>query len=338
MIFSNNKKTAILALIGCVLALGQAEAAETPIKNLTITGDIRLLYADYNSNDDYSPNSFFKNVRNRVNLNYQIDPHTTATIGLYDSRYPNAHQYDRGAYIYRGNISGQYKKFGYTVGRMEHDGVDEFVLETVYLDGVKLRFGPRTKYVETFIGNVLKNSEGQHPAGFYVKGVQHWKHWSGKTALYQFTNEDATSAWNHQKIWSNTLTYRFDSKNSLSYERLNAWGENYGVKADSQSGYVLRYCWNNLDLNKPNTLMVSAGYFHQPQGSYINENHAAMAYVDAFNWYGNGGKGFKGPGIYVGYTLANNVLLNIEAYDLSNIYGSKKQKQRSLACYLNFFY
>jgi len=332
----------LAAVCGGLALVGSAEAAKTPVKNLTVTGDFRLLYLDYKSNNGYQPNRCIQNIRNRVHLNYQLDPHTTATVGLYDSRYPNYHKKDRGAYIYRGSISGQYKKFGYTAGRMQHDGVDENVLEAIHLDGVKLRFGPRTKYVEAFVGNANRNSEKQHPSGFYVKGVKHWKHWSGKTALYEFTNEDNVTAWNKQKIWSNTVAYRFDQRNTLAYERLNAWGENYGAKADNQSGYVLTYKWSNLDLTKPNTLYVSACYYHQPQGSYVNENHAVMALVDMYNYNKTlqipVADGFKGPGIYVGYTVAKNTLLNLEAYDLRNIYGSTKHKQRTLAAYVNFFY
>ena len=112
MIFGNNKTLAALALAGCVLASGDVKAAETPIKNLSITGDVRLLYVDYRSNDGYKPDGFYKNVRNRINLNYQIDPHTVATVGLLDDRYPNAHEVDTRAYIYRASVSGQYEKFG----------------------------------------------------------------------------------------------------------------------------------------------------------------------------------------------------------------------------------
>ena len=335
MKYATEKSLAIA--LGCLLLQAHAEAAKTPVKNLTVTGDVRLMYVNYTSKYDGAKyGAYFKNLRNRINVNYQIDKNTTATIGVYDNRYFNAHENDRRAYIARGNISGQYSKFGYTLGRMEHEGVDEFVLEATHLDGVKLRFGPRTKYVETFVGNISRNSEGEHPSGFYVKGVQHWKHWTGKTAFYEFTDEDKVTPWNHQKIWSNLVAYRFDSKNSLSYERLNAWGEDYGVKAERQSGYVMLYRWNNLDLSRANTLYVSAGYVHQPQGSFLRGNHAAMAAVDSFS--NLGAEGFKGPALYVGYTLAKNTLLNFEAYDLRNIYGSTKHKQKTLAAYLNFFY
>lgn len=338
------KKVISLAL-ACVALLGleNAEAAATPVEKLEINGDLRFMYGDFKfkSANGSREKRYIQRSDVKLDAKYSFDKNNKIDVGICDIRTYNDRQYERRAYVHRANFSSDNEKYGYTIGRMGHIGLDNNIVycDFNYLDGAKLRLGPKNSYVEVFAGAVGKGQDRQR--GYYVKGIKEWKHWEARTAYFNFDKKENTTSFNHQKIWSNSVTYKFNKNFSIEYERLNFAGQNYGGKASSQSGYVAGLTWTNLDLTKPNTFYGYLGYFHQPQGSFLGQHHNIIAPVEFFDWSGAGleAMGFKGPGVYLGYTLAKGVLLNFEAYRFKNIYGGKDNlKHTTVGAYLDVFF
>lgn len=343
-------KIAILGSItlGVMVALGTVEAAPTPVDKLEINGDIRFGYGDFKFKTNLgagqiTQKNHYKQVNTMVDAVYSLDKNNRLTVGICDVRVPNAHENDRRAYVYRANFANNNKKYGYTIGRMSHYELDNNVIYAYenYLDGAKLRLGPTNANVEVFGGALGKGQERHR--GYYVKGFKEWKHWQAKSVFFNFDKAENRTSWNHQKIWSNTVAYKFNEKINLQYERLNFTGQNWGEKASGQSGYVTSLNWSNFDVTKPNTFALSLGYYHQPQGTFINNHHNVIALVDEFDWsnpyYGGKAMGFKGPGFYFGYTLTKGVVFNLEGYKYKNIYGKANTfKHDAIAAYIDVFF
>lgn len=347
MIVNINNKIVLKAIVLCsLLILNTAEAAQTPVDKLEINGDIRFGYGDFKFKTDQgvgqaTEKRHFKQVNTMVEAVYAFDKENRITVGLSDIRVTNAHENDRRAYINRANYASNHKKYGFTLGRMSHYELDDNIVYAYeyYLDGAKLRLGPLNANIEIFGGAIGKGQDRQR--GYYIKGFKDWKHWQAKSVLFNFDKAENLTAWNHQKIWSNTLAYKFNDEISLHYERLNFVGQNWGQKSSSQSGYVAGLTWSNLDVAKPNTFFLALNYYQQPQGSFLNYHHNVTAMVDEFDWSGYGGEamGFKGPGVYLGYTLAKGVLLNFEAYRYKNIYGKANTlKHNAIATYIDVLF
>jgi hypothetical protein len=81
------------------------------------------------------------------------------------------------------------------------------------------------------------------------------------------------------------------------------------------NGYVLSINYGDLKPYRPRTYDIFAKYYNQPSGTYISHG---------MNGMGNSMQGFKGYGVGVNYTFAENLVGGIEHYNLEDkITGEK---------------
>ncbi|GBG57345.1 hypothetical protein SPFL3102_02712 [Sporomusaceae bacterium FL31] len=77
----------------------------------------------------------------------------------------------------------------------------------------------------------------------------------------------------------------------------------------ASTGYVFHLNYGDLKTWRPGTYGVFAKYYNQPRGTYI---------VHGMNGKGGSMQGFKGFGLGMNYTLAENFVAGIEYYDLKD--------------------
>ena len=124
------------------------------------------------------------------------------------------------------------------------------------------------------------------------------------------------------------------SKNTIGTLGGNYNFSNFGVGAmvlhssqkDSRgnsNGYVFSINYGELKTYRPRTYDVFAKYYNQPSGTYISHG---------MNGRGNSMQGFKGYGVGVNYTFAENLVGGIEYYNLEDkITGEKGETWWSYA-------
>lgn len=81
------------------------------------------------------------------------------------------------------------------------------------------------------------------------------------------------------------------------------------------SGYVLSFNYGDLKSWRPGTYGIFAKYYNQPRHTYI---------VHGMNGAGRGMQGFKGYGLGVDYTVAENFIAGIEYYDQTDKISGEK--------------
>ena len=83
----------------------------------------------------------------------------------------------------------------------------------------------------------------------------------------------------------------------------------------NSNGYVLSFNYGDLKTYRPGTYNIFAKYYNQPMNTYI---------AHGMNGIGSWMQGFKGYGLGVNYTLAENFIVGLEYYDLKDkITGEK---------------
>ncbi|HBS58646.1 MAG TPA: S-layer protein, partial [Firmicutes bacterium] len=75
----------------------------------------------------------------------------------------------------------------------------------------------------------------------------------------------------------------------------------------NRNGYVLSFNYGDLKTWRPGTYDLFAKYYNQPQGTYL---------AHGMNGIGNWLQGFRGYGLGVHYTFAENLVGGMEYFDL----------------------
>jgi hypothetical protein len=265
---------------------------------VNIDGEIRLHYASNNGSGRWGRDS--AGIRSRLGFNADINQDWRA-YGMLDSQkslvnYNNELRFSR-LYV-TGKIGASTLKAG-SFGYLMAEG-------NVYdsgFDGVRLDFGGPVKYTMSY-------GETNDTQKTYVASARYNDFdYNLEAGVYYYQTDDGSR---RQKT-IRTLSGNYNFSNF----GIGAMVLDSSLKDNQEggTGYVFSFNYGDLKTWRPGTYGLFAKYYDQPRGTYI---------AHGMNGRGSSMQGFKGHGLGMNYTFAENYVGGIEYYDLTDkISGAK---------------
>lgn len=130
-----------------------------------------------------------------------------------------------------------------------------------------------------------------------------------EAGVYHYKKTDESPSKN--TIWTIGGDYNFSNFGLGAMYLGSSLKDNNG----KNNGYVFSFNYGDLKTYRPGTYGIFAKYYNQPQDTYI---------AHGMNGLGSRMQGFKGYGLGMSYTLAENFVAGIEYYDLRDKTSGEK--------------
>ena len=295
---------------------------EKKADNVKITGAIRALYTDVDGADEgYSPT-----LRTRLWVKGAINDDWTYTGMLENTQTLNTNAQESETKFRRAYVTGSVAGVGVTAGRYNYTVGNGFVFDD-HIDAVQLDFGKvltaSVAYGRPVDGNInyyndvdevyTDNTDGYIATLGYKMGVTDLA-----AGYYNFKNY---SVLGDREIWTVGATAEIAKNVSLVGEYLKSNDEN---KTGDDDGYVAGLSYKGASASDKGSFGIWAKYYDQANTTYFGASHTTDATHTALDAYDAGG--FKGYGVGANYTLAKNIVANVEYYDYDSKIGDLNDK------------
>ena len=295
-----------------------------------ITGNIRYHYVQNDGDTDSHAN----NLRSRIFIKGQINDDWAYT-GMIE----NNHNFDNdsGASInsktgagvdenetkfQRAYVEGKLGGLKVTAGRWSNLVAEGNVWDS-RMDAVKAVYGKDVKVTAVY-GKADASSPKQDYSEYKSLEV------AGKVGIvslnagyYDFADAETIAAAEDKEIWA--VGANLPLAKDLKFGAMYLMGdEETGMDED---GYVLTLAYKGAKASVPGSWGLVAKYYDQPFATYCD--HTMNGYADTFAaakddaWKVN--DGFKGYGLFANYTLAKNIVAQVEWYDLEAREGKAEE-------------
>ena len=316
-------------------ALGVRVAAlEKKADNVKITGAIRYHYSSLRGdNEAYNGTKYGHQLRSRINFSGKVNSNWSY-FGVLENRMTLTDNV--GNELTRFTAATMYGRLGglnVAAGRMYHTRDPWGDIYDDKMDGIELSYGKKVK-IGGYYGKpaTTKWSTG---AGTVCAGEGYTKTWGvnasadlGKNVtLYAgydaFTdNEDA--ARDDNKIFDVAATFKFgDLSVGASYMKSDS------DTARNDSGFTATLKYGAAKFNKPGSWDLMAKYYKQGDGTFLAHTMNGDAWMFTEKYKNATGGGFKGYQLAANYTVAKNMMLGVQYYDLKG-YSDSNIKARTL--------
>ena len=213
----------------------------------------------------------------------------------------------------RAYLDGRLGGLNVMAGRYDFTTLEGGNVYDTRMDGIKVEYGDKVR---------LQAYYGKPADGPFARSENYEKYWGGSLStdignLNLFAEydrfEDATDLKKDNGIWTVGANYSFGDL-TLGGEYLHSslddkdFNKVYGVKPDTD-GYVITGTYKGADSGVVGSYGLTARYYNLGAGTFV----AHTMNGDAWN-YGN--EGFKGYMLGANYTVAKNMVLGVEWYDL----------------------
>ncbi|MDU4959562.1 MAG: S-layer protein [Sporomusaceae bacterium] len=182
-------------------------------------------------------------------------------------------------------------------------------------DGIRLDFGDRARYTLSYGKTGLTDN--------MALATAHYESFDYNltTGLYHYRerqNDDRSNT-----LWMLGGNYKFENGSIGAMLLQSSQADSRG----NDSGYVLTLRYGDLKAWRPGTYQAFAKYYDQPRHTYISHD---------MNGMGSKMDGFKGYGLGISYTPAENLVAGLEYYSLSE--KSSDRQNKTLWAQLSYYF
>ncbi|MGL5206517.1 MAG: S-layer homology domain-containing protein [Acidaminococcaceae bacterium] len=282
---------------------------EKKADNVKITGQVRALYTDVDGADA----GYSATLRTRLWVKGAINDNWTYTGMLQNTQDLTTNGEDGAKTEFkRAYLNGSIGDVAVTAGRYNYTVGNGFVWDD-NMDAVQLDFGKVLK-ASVAVGRA-ETTEDNDKENTYI-GTLGYK--MGATnlnaAYYNFKNFAAN---NDREIWTAGFDTEIAKNVSLVAEYLKSNDEN---DAKEDDGYVAGLSYKGASAADKGSFGVWAKYYDQASTTYVSHTTDATHKLLDLNG------GFKGYGVGANYTLAKNIVANVEYYDYDAKIGNANDK------------
>lgn len=270
-------------------------------KKVNVDGEIRYHYALNNGselwNKDSSGFRVYLGADAAINKNWRVygmlEGH--ANVINYDNRFELARLYVEGKL---GNTSML------RAGSFSYLMADGNIYDSGF-KGVRVDFGDAVKYTVSL-------GETEDTRETYIATARYNDYdYSLEAGVYRYLLNDGVNTRNTiQTLGGN---YNFSNFGVGAMYLRSSQKDSNGAS----NGYVFSFKYGDLKTYRPYTYDLFAKYYNQPLGTYI---------AHGMNGVGSQMQGFKGYGLGVNYTLAENLVAGLEYYALTDKISGEKGK------------
>ena len=292
---------------------------------VTIAGQFRARYISRDKGDDGA------DLRTRLWVKGQVNDDWTYTGMFQGTQDLNDGDAEDGVDLLRAYLNGRVGGLEVQAGRWDEIPGSGAVLDT-YLDGVKVAYGNDVKvwatagkaadkdHTNTGFALTMESDDRVYAAGVETKigVVNAYANWY-KVHADQAAKTDKT-------IYNVAANMNIAKNLNLSYEYM--WGDEDYDKAYSKDGYIVGLSYKGADASVAGSYGLHAYYYDQPANAVLSPT------FDFDNYYDQGG--YEGWSIGADYTLAKNVQLVVNYYDIEAKDNSEECK--SIFSELYFFF
>jgi len=295
---------------------------EKKADNVKIAGQARFLYTDVDGADK----GYGATLRTRLWVKGAINDNWNYTGMLENTQSLNTNAQESKTDFRRAYVTGKVGDVGVTAGRYNYTVGNGFVFDD-HIDAVQLDFGKVLK-ASVAVGRPVDADAyaGSNQDGYIATlGYK-----TGATDLaaeyYNFKNYSAAG---DREIWTVGATADVAKNVNLVAEYLKSNDEN---AAGDDDGYVAGLSYKGASSAQKGSFGIWAKYYDQSSTTYFGGSHTTDATHSSLDAAG----GFKGYGVGANYTLAKNVVANVEYYDYDSKIGDLNDK--TLWSELSFYF
>ena len=281
--------------------IAKLEAAED---NVNFNGQIRWHYVDnyrsrHDSNDDHQ-------LRSRIYINGKVNETWDYHAMLENKQDLRTNAEEGKTGFERAYVTGPLGGAKVTAGVFGNLMAEGNIYDTSF-DGIKFEFGDVIKYSLLYGEADIERDNKMFVATASYKDYDY----DAAIGYHRINYDEGNPADN--TIWSAGGNYDFGNY-SLGAMYLRASEKD--SKGD-RDGYVLTFKHGRVKSWKADTYEIYTKYYEQPVNTYLSHTMTGLAgYMD----------GFRGYCIGMQYTLAENIVLGIEYYDLKDKITDEKNK------------
>ncbi|MBQ7759514.1 MAG: S-layer homology domain-containing protein [Acidaminococcaceae bacterium] len=282
-----------------------------------ITGQVRYRYMD----SDLSGHS--NTMRNRLWVNGQINDDWQYTAMLQNTQDFSDDVADEDVDFKRAYLNGKLGGLDVLAGRWDECTSTANILDA-YVDGVKVSYGEKVKVY----GMVAKAADESNAAmdltrksndRVYLLGLEtkvgafdtYVNYFKGDSASLDGSNDKfdenenlVPGVYGEKEIYNIGLGLDLAKNVRLGYEYM--WGDDEYNKAVSKDGWVARLDYKGAG-EEVGSFGIHAQWFDQPVNCWLSPTHDGNVFADE--------GGYEGFNVGFDYTLAKNILLDVNYYD-----------------------
>ncbi|MBQ7884080.1 MAG: S-layer homology domain-containing protein [Phascolarctobacterium sp.] len=299
-----------------------------------ITGNIRYHYKQ----DDGDSDGHANNLRSRIYVKGQINDDWTYTGMLENNQNFDNDEEDGDVKFQRAYVNGKVGGLKVQAGRYSVVMADGNVYDTRF-DGVQVEYGKDVKLVAGYgkatpssVGSLTFDFNGNKDGGSTITREADeamYAQLTGKAGAvdwmagyYSFKDINAVAdvakeGYEYNELDDNdifALSATLPLAKGLKFNAMYLKGDDvfediapYAGHGGDDDGYVLTLAYKGAKASVPGSWGLTAKYYDQGASTYID--HTMNGAADKM-------LGFKGYGLFANYTLAKNIVAQVEYYDL----------------------
>ena len=284
-------------------------ALEKKSDNVKITGEVRYHYQD----NDGDVNNYATKLRSRIWMTGQINDDWKYTGMLQNDSNLKSDKGDENIDFQRAYVNGKLGGVAVQAGRYNLNLAQGNVYDNRF-DGIQASYGKDVKLTAGY-GKADPKDKNFSDQVYYADLTGKVGNLGLVAGYYSFDNVKEAKGID-DKIWALSADYAFNKDFKLGAMYLNGDKDQY--KGDDD-GYVVTASYKGAKAAQVGSWGLVAKYYDQGASTYIDHTMNGLADNDLFTANG----GFKGYSVFANYTLAKNIVAQVEWYDLDTKEGSK---------------
>ena len=294
-------------------ALGVRVAAlEKNQDNVKITGEARFHYVNVNGKGALNApgvNGHNSGLRSRIWLTGKVND-TWNYVGMLENQqnFSNNVGDENDVRFQRAYIDGRLGGANVKAGRI-HQTLAEGNLYDTRMDGIDVRYGDKIKvgayYGKPAEANAIANAWGYDK----MWGVNASADLGKKAELYAgYDRFQGSKVLDNNGVFNVGLNGKIGKDVTLGGQYLHS---SVDMQDRSKNGYVFKAQYGGANAKEQGTWGISAKYYNQGVGTFAGYDFDPISIADNF-----AGQGFKGFNVGANYTVAKNMILGFQYYDL----------------------
>ena len=280
---------------------------EKKADNVKITGEVRYHYADSSAEkfvsvwDGEAKNGYETKLRTRITFAGQINDDWKYTGLIQNEQNLKNNAGDETTTFQRAYVNGKLGGLAVQAGRYNNKVAEGNVYDNRF-DGIQVAYGKDVKLTAGYGKATSKKTEAAHAE------------LTGKVAgldlalgYYDFKDINEVDGADAD-VWAVSANYAFDKNFKIGAMYLKGDDKIDGIgEVKDDDGFVVTAAYKGAKASAPGSWGLVAKYYDQARGTYLD--HTMNGKADDM-------VGFKGYSVFANYTVAKNIVAQVEWYDL----------------------
>ena len=297
--------------------------------NVKITGEARFHYVNVNGKGALNApgvNGHNSGLRSRIWLTGKVND-TWNYVGMLENQqnFSNNVGDENDVRFQRAYIDGRLGGANVKAGRI-HQTLAEGNLYDTRMDGIDVRYGDKIKvgayYGKPAEANAIANGWGYDK----MWGVNASADFNRRVELYTgYDRFQGSKVLNNNGVFNVGVNGKIGKDITLGGQYLHS---SVDMQDRSKNGYVFKAQYGGAKAKEQGTWGISAKYYNQGVGTFAGYDFDPISIADNF-----AGQGFKGFNVGANYTVAKNMILGVQYYDLK---GKEDSNDRAKVVWSDF--